>query len=335
MMFDRRFVVAGLFSVMAMACTRPGVSREEGADSFWTLFRNQFVDASGRVIDSGNGGISHSEGQGYGLLLAVLGGDRSAFQAILNWTEANLARQDVALFSWKYDPRLPNPVSDPNNATDGDLLIGWALAEAARRWGGDAWASRSRSIRTAIRQQLVVERYDRHLLLPGRTGFFTSEAITLNPAYFVWPALDAFAALDGDAVWGAILSDAEKIVREARFGPLQLPCDWIDVGAGGKIVPAKGRPARFGFDAIRVPLYAVAGRRASLVQPIADFWRSNGAGQIRPPAWIDVVTGEKAPYPLSAGGMAVVRKTLGLAPPPEALDTDYYSAALQALSRAL
>lgn len=331
---DRRALLASLTSVLVIACSRPGVGREEAADSFWTVFRNTFVDASGRVVDTGNGGISHSEGQSYGLILAVLAGDKRTFQTIFDWTEANLAQRDTGLFAWKYDPRQPNPVADPNNATDGDVMIAWALAEAARRWGGPDWGPRSAAIRAAIRAHLVIERHGRHLLLPGRTGFAEAGAglVTLNLSYVIWPALDTFAALDGDSVWGALIADAETMVQEARFGASRLPCDWIEIGADGKVVPSRAHPPRFGYDAIRIPLYALAGRRASLVKPIADFWRGEGG---HPPAWIDVINGERAAYPLSAGGMAIMRRTLGQPAGPEALDTDYFSAALQALTRAL
>src|SRR4051794_27013126 len=37
----------------------------------WLAFRRAFVAADGRVVDSGNGGISHSEGQGVGLLFSA------------------------------------------------------------------------------------------------------------------------------------------------------------------------------------------------------------------------------------------------------------------------
>ena len=32
----------------------------------WQAFKTRFVSADGRVIDTGNGNITHSEGQGYG-----------------------------------------------------------------------------------------------------------------------------------------------------------------------------------------------------------------------------------------------------------------------------
>ncbi len=341
MLLNRRSMVASFASVLVIACSRPGVTREEAADSFWAVFRKAFVDPSGRIVDTGNGGISHSEGQSYGLILAVLAGDKATFQSIYDWTQANLAQHDTGLYAWKYDPRLPDPVADPNNATDGDIMIAWALDHAARRWGGPVWGPRSAEIRAAIRAQLVIERHGQHLLLPARTGFVDpSGLVTLNPSYAIWPALDAFAARDGDAVWGPVISDAEAILRQARFGAAGLPCDWIDIGPDGKVVPSRAHPPRFGYDAIRVPLYAMAGRRASLVKPVADFWNGFSQGQgghprALPPAWIDVITGERAPYPLSAGGMAVMRRTLGHPAGPEALDTDYFSAALQALTRAL
>ena len=36
-------------------------------DTEWTSFKTRFVKDDGRVIDNANGGVSHSEGQGWGL----------------------------------------------------------------------------------------------------------------------------------------------------------------------------------------------------------------------------------------------------------------------------
>jgi len=36
-------------------------------------YQSKFISPEGRVIDDANGGISHSEGQGYGMLIAVRG----------------------------------------------------------------------------------------------------------------------------------------------------------------------------------------------------------------------------------------------------------------------
>jgi endoglucanase len=203
---------------------------------------------------------------------------------------------------------------------------------AARRWGNPAWEDRSRQIRNAIRERLVVERGGHRLLLPGLVGFDDGAAVTLNPSYYIWPALDDFARADGP-VWQGVIESGETIITAARFGPDRLPCDWISVGADGAPQPAPGKDPWFGFDAIRVPLYAVAGRRAALVAPVADFWRAR-AGQMVP-AWVDVITGAAAPYALSPGGRNVMQRLLGQPLPKEALAQDYYGCVLQLLARHL
>lgn len=338
---DRRSLLVGLGLTLTAACAQagPNKSRQAGkgkgakmaGSPLWSSFKAAFLDPSGRIIDNGNGGISHSEGQSYGLTFALWNDDRAAFDAILHWTETVLAKRDMALFAWKYDPCAPDPVGDKNNATDGDMLIAWTLAQAADQWGEPRYAERSAMIRAAIRSNLVMERAGRLLLLPGLQGFVTPTAVTLNPSYYIWPALDAFARLDGRQVWGQVVADGEAIMRSARFGPLNLPTDWIDINPAGTVVPAAGRAARFGFDAIRVPLYAHAGKRDALLPPIRQYWRGYIDTKRPIPAWVDVLSGEVAPYALSAGGMAVAANILGV-PAPTGLSPDYYGASLQMLA---
>lgn len=332
MVFDRRGLLLGAGLALVASCAHAKrVVRGKANAVNWSGFKAAFLDPSGRIVDNGNGNVSHSEGQGFGLAMALKARDRASFDTILGWTERTLARSDVTLFSWEYDPRKAVPVGDHNNASDGDIFIAWALAGAAQQWGEPRYAARSSAIRSAIRQHLVLERYGRQLLLPAMDGFATSEAVILNPSYFIWPALDAFRRLDGDGVWGAVIGDSEAIARAAHFGAFGLPTDWIAVSSHDSVTPAPDRPPRFGFDAIRVPLYAIAGHRPALAAPARDFWHDSFATGHPPPAWIDTVTGETAPYTLSPGGLAIAGRLLGL-PAPTALASDYYAAALQVLA---
>jgi len=331
---DRRTFSLGMLMALTAACnTGASQGRAQAVtDSFWTAWRDRFVAPEGRVVDTGNGGISHSEGQSYGMILALRAGDRNAFERIAKWTQDTLGRQDMALHSWRYDPREAIRVSDPNNATDGDLVIAWALALAGERWQRSDWTKRAQEVREAIHMHCVEQRYGCSLLLPGVVGFAEPAQVLVNPSYFVWPALDHFVKMDGDSTWGPVIRDCEAITRLARFGPHHLPCDWVAVTGKNDVAPAPGKPPRFGYDAIRVPLYAVVGGRAGLVQPVAEWWRSC-LSQHRPiPAWIDVVTGEEANYPLSTGGAAIAGRLIAT-PAPAALDTDYFSASLQMLAR--
>lgn len=337
MAFDRRSLLMGMGLTLATACARAEKRKEVGVSGGvdWPSFRAAFLDPAGRIVDNGNDGVSHSEGQSYALLFALWNDDRGSFDTVLSWTERNLAHEDMALFAWRYDPGAPEPVADPNNATDGDIAIAWALAEAARKWRHPAYAERSAAIRKAIRTRLVVDRFGRQLLLPGLNGFATDQAVTINPSYYLWPALDLFRRLDGDQVWGRVIADGEALLGRARFGPLGLLTDWIDVTGRDMVEPAAGKPARFGFDAVRVPLYAKAGMRTAFVTPVRQFWQGYTDSHRPIPAWVDVQSGEVAPYALSAGGAAVAARILPASPAPDRLSPDYYAAALQMLARYL
>lgn len=72
---------------------RPAVVRIGGAlegSPAWAAYKRRFVEADGRVADTGNLGTSHSEGQGYGLLLAAAAADRETFDRIWSWTNSRL-----------------------------------------------------------------------------------------------------------------------------------------------------------------------------------------------------------------------------------------------------
>ncbi len=96
---DRRTFSLGALMALTAACnTAPSQGRAQQVnDPFWTLWRDRFVAPEGRVVDTGNGRISHSEGQSYGMILALRAGDREAFERIAKWTQDTLGREDMAL----------------------------------------------------------------------------------------------------------------------------------------------------------------------------------------------------------------------------------------------
>jgi endo-1,4-beta-D-glucanase Y len=302
----------------------------------WRSFKARYLQPDGRIVDTGNGGISHSEGQGYGMLFAEHANDQEAFDSLFGWTEQVLARKDIALYSWRYAPAEAVPVADNNNASDGDILIAWALMRAHLRWRRPEYAARAAMVRAAIATRLIYSQAGRTLLLPALAGFVGTRRTTINPSYYIWPALDLFRQADGAARgWGALIADGERLAEEARFGSSRLPSDWVDVLEDGSVVPTAGKPPRFGFDAVRVPLYQLLGNRRPLTGDVAAYWRMLSDSNRQIPAWVDVLTGEQAPYPLSGGGMAIVHRLVGTPPvdPPQTPTSDYFSDALSLLAK--
>ncbi|WP_090620939.1 glycosyl hydrolase family 8 [Azotobacter beijerinckii] len=304
-------------------------------DDDWSRYRTRYIDG-GRVLDTGNRDVSHSEGQGWGMLLAEANGDRQTFDRLWNWTRQHLLRPDIALFSWRYDPSSSPPVQDTNNATDGDLLIAWALLRAAQRWDSDDYRAASAKIRQAIAARLVREYAGLAVLLPGLDGFEQNDQLILNPSYLVMPAIRAFAEVEPQAAWRRLLDDGQTLLERARFGHYRLPPDWLALRADGTLQPAAAWPARFGFDAVRVPLYLAwdgSPPGSASLRPFADFW----ACCEQPHAWVDLRSGELSPYPASTGVRAIAvligEGSALIAFPEKAENEDYYSMSLLLLAR--
>ena len=331
MRFSLRPLRTAALLLLLVSCSQ----EDESPD--WQLYKQRFMAGSGRIVDTGNGGISHSEGQGFAMLLAVAHGDRPAFDLIWNWTSANLQQRDDKLHVWRWKPDLPGHIDDTNNATDGDLLIAWALARAADDWGGESYGQAAVDLAQSLRRGLLRRVNGRSLLLPGSVGFEFPDRIVVNPSYFVLPAYAALGEIDPSPVWPALEASAVAMIDEARFGPWHLPPDWLELRRDGKPHLAQGFESRFGYEAVRVPLYMLWAGYAD-IENFADYWASF-ADTGRLPPWTDLLSGEQADYDASPGikavaamvGASVARQPVSL----PALDEqqDYYSASLLLLAK--
>jgi hypothetical protein len=79
----------------------PTSAPERTPDRIGQAFLDDWVDSDGRVVRRDQGGDTVSEGQAYGLLVAVGVDDEDAFDSIWGWTTDNLVRDD-GLLSWQW-----------------------------------------------------------------------------------------------------------------------------------------------------------------------------------------------------------------------------------------
>lgn len=171
--------LAGL-CVLTLLAARPALAATASAPPLagtlrnaeaWRAYKARFVSEQGRVVDTANGGISHSEGQGYGMLLAVAAGDRETFERIWTWTRANLMVRDDQLIAWRWEPDKRPAVADMNDASDGDLLVAWALTEAAEAWHEPEHQVAGRRIAVELGRKLLLPRAPQGpLILPAGRG---------------------------------------------------------------------------------------------------------------------------------------------------------------------
>ena len=248
----------------------------------WETYKSRFIEPSGRIVDNGNSGLSHSEGQGYGLLLAFLSDSPADFEQIWSFTRTELMIRDDGLAAWKWDPAARPHVVDLNNATDGDLLMAYALALAGAAWRRPDYLQSAAGLARAILAHVVVERGGRTLLLPAVDGFDRGQrpdGPVVNPSYWIFEAFPVMEVLAPSPRWDRLVHDGAALLTSLKFGPRQLPADWVSLARQPK--PAEGFAAEFGYNALRIPLYLLRSStrntqllqhlRASMTLPEGDL----------------------------------------------------------------
>ncbi|HXE17247.1 MAG TPA: glycosyl hydrolase family 8 [Stellaceae bacterium] len=322
------------------------------AASDWAIFKDRFIRENGKLVDSFSA-LSHSEGQGYAMLLALGANDRATFDKVWNWTRTNLKRPTDSLLAWNWTPTLGGPggaVADSNDATDGDILVAWALHRAARQWQTPAYDAAAKPIAQDVLDKLVRDVGGFAVLLPGLNGFEHDGAITINLSYWIFPAFMSLNEIVPSLRWYELERSGLYLVSAARFGAMKLPADWMVVkpnGNGGLDLALLADKPNYGFDAMRIPLYLLWDGKASAdnLASLLLFWKNCKDNKI--PATVNLVSGTASAYQIPPGMRAVVaavethatqpdlRVSAALIPALPALadDKDYYSAALGLLVR--
>ncbi len=327
--------IATLFLTMAFTLTTANAQSTIQPDE-WTRYVQSYVTQEGRVVDTANNSISHSEGQGYGLILSVLAGDRPTFERIWSFTSTQLLVRDDGLAAWRWDPAAHPNITDINNATDGDILIAYGLALGADAWGEAAFRDKARSMVHTIGQNLLTRVEGMPALLPGTEGFDVNSDGTgplLNLSYWVFEALPVFEQLDPATDWNGVGETGIELVRRAHATNSGLPPDWIVLDDKGQVQPAPGFPPEFGYNGIRIPLYMIrAGIDPGLFAPFLNHADAGGLHKV------DAVSGARL-EPITEPGYRLIAAAMECVingtPVPEDLRnmaaTSYYAATLQLL----
>lgn len=286
----------------------PALSQQRIETADWDAYKGKFLEARGRIMDDGNGNISHSEGQGYGLLLAYLAGNRADFALIWSFTKTELMIRNDGLAAWKWSPAAKPHVTDINNATDGDILIAYALALAGEDWKRNDYRAASAGIARAILAHTVLEQADRTLLLPGAEGFVAparKDGPVVNLSYWVFEAFPVLDSLVPSPQWARLRETGLELIRTTAFGPKALPPEWLSLSDPPK--SAEGFPPEFGYNALRIPLYLARAGEGDAA--LLNRFRQGMTGENGAIAISDINTG-KVKNNLSDPGYRIVNHIL-------------------------
>lgn len=283
------FAVTLMLSMPAHALQSPVHGQLKG-HPLWENYKARFTTADGRVVDNANKNISHSEGQGFAMIMAVAADDPAAFARLWAFTKSRLGVRKDSLFAWRYQPNRIFKVKDKNNATDGDLIIAWALLEASKAGFGDHYRTEGLAILRDLKKLVRRDKAFGWFMRPAAYGFSPEHQKgreVINLSYWVFPAFERIAHLTDDPLWRSLSKSGERMIRSASQNAAGLPADWSALRLhSGQIGTAPNFDKRFSYNAVRIPLYLAWNGKGD-ASTLAAF-RSNWMGRSKQLAHIDV-----------------------------------------------
>lgn len=316
------------------------IAADHPLQAAWAAWKTLCLTPEGRIVDGFQNSDSHSEGQGYGLTLAAAFDDVAAFDAIQGWTDKNLGIRPDALLAWRWKHDQSPNVPDQNNASDGDLFYAWALSAMAVRHNRPELGAKARAIATDLARLCVVPHPDgsgAHLFLPGESGFGTGAGYVLNPSYYFPRAMHDLAAATGVDALAKVADDGIALLTQ--IAERQLIPDWITVDAQGWSAAPEGFSAKVGYEAMRVPLFAIWSGRAEAAEVKRYVDAATAAAGEGAVTVFDPATGaalERSPHhgyqAIVALAACAASGSVGAAIPAFSTDQPYYPATLHLMA---
>lgn len=239
----------------------PNYFRDEMAKG-WKFYKENFIQSSGlvnhkRIANGSTIGTNEavSEGQGYGMLLAVLMSDQATFNRIFEAANSQMwDNSHKSLYKWS----LPN--GSLGAATDADLDYALALVYAdelqkAGFWqaynkNGITYGSRALESIKSIRQNMTASDH----LLPGDN--WGGDGINnLNPGYFATAWMKVFNAYQKEVDFTPVINNAYSVLAKTpRYAQGQTP-DWCNTSGQQSSQGGSKQYRGMGMlsDAIRTP----------------------------------------------------------------------------------
>jgi endoglucanase len=216
-------------------------------------FLERYLQPSGRIARADDGDDTVSEGQAYGMLLAVALGDEQRLRHLWAWTDEHLQRDD-GLLAWRW---ADGGIVDHEAAADADLLAAAALALAGDRFGDADLTADARLINDAVLAHEVVTLGTSPVLVAGP---WADRSRTVNASYLATPAMSVLWERLGEQRWGPVAAWSRSVLDALTVEAPHLPPDWASVDAAGTNPRAQPSPAgegpRYGYEAARVIVQA-------------------------------------------------------------------------------
>jgi endoglucanase len=261
----KNLVILGVLSILLITTFRVCSTELSSYDQLtqsWISYKNQFVQADGRVMDFYLNSATTSEGQSYALLRSVWLNDKQTFDSVLTWTNNNLRIRGDNLFAWKWGQNKDGSwgIIDKSSATDAEQDIALALILAYEKWNNKSYLDQAKNILTEIWCKEVINVQGTNYITAG-DWTKNDENAKLNPSYFAPYAYRVFAKYDKSNNWMELVDSSYKAIETlSSQSTFNLPPDWgyinqktgeISLKKAGSTEKDNSTESDFSYDAIR------------------------------------------------------------------------------------
>lgn len=288
-------------------------------------------DTLGYVSDVKNNDV-RTEGQSYGMMVAVQLGKQDLFNRIWRWSKLYMMHKDgpsKGLFAWQC--KTDGTRMAQGSASDGELYFVTDLLLASRRWGNDGEINYLKEAQTLLNTLFSKDGSEgvngiinmEHKLInftPDRFGSRITDPSYHLPAFFeIW----AESAQDGrEGLYRELAANAREYLHKCCDEKTGINADMTDFDGKAMGAPSRnGRPgfrSEFHFDSWRVPMniamdFVWYGKDRAWQKAYADkFQRTMGSKGIdKFPDQFALDGGEPSSI-MPAGGYKVLRHSIGL-----------------------
>jgi oligosaccharide reducing-end xylanase len=216
-------------------------------DALWNYFKSELLANDGAVIKTEDN-VVVSEGQSYGMMLAVQNNDQDAFDNIWLWTKTHMQQnQKYGLFSWKCTPQ--GEVLETDAATDADEMIAMALFFASNRWG-DGASPYDYSVQA---EDILNKLLDHVVTSDNYFAFSPEDKSTFSPSYMMPAFYRLFAIYSGNSRWDGIADKSYSLVFNCLKGVYANTYNGLVPDFCDKHGVPKEWGKYFYYDAVRTP----------------------------------------------------------------------------------
>lgn len=196
-----------------------------------------------------------SEGQGYGMVITAVAGNRDDFDKLMTYYMAHLDKS-TNLMAWRQDIGVKDY---PNNATDGDVYIMYGLYRAYDRWHDEKYLRQANAIASDLLKYCYNEQ-DGLLTYGNWVQSNTDTYHNVRSSDIIPVFYEAAYQHNHDYNWHRLAESGYDIMKKASdASPSGLIPDGIAVRKGAVDVKASANvdgnaTNYFGYNAVRFPL---------------------------------------------------------------------------------